>query len=235
LVYDRARYYDPSTQQLLTFDPLVGPTGEPYAYADDSPINGSDPLGLWGPWDAVSCIGSQSGGLGPLQHLGACVQEVWSAVEPDYVAMQGSSNRVPVVIPGTSVGCYLGIQGGVSISKTGGVFLDIGPPCGGAGESAYVGVGYIGGQARATASQAKSYLSGWSLSGGGTFQLPTEFDPGIVGVWGNAPQLSASPPSLCGLHLGSSDVGMEAIAGSRQWGVSYTWAHKVGQLRGLFP
>jgi RHS repeat-associated protein len=41
------RYYDPQTGQFLSVDPLVDETGEPYAYAEDDPVNSSDPTGLW--------------------------------------------------------------------------------------------------------------------------------------------------------------------------------------------
>ena len=47
LIYLRARYYDPSTAQFLTVDPLVGTTQSPYGYTGDNPLNGTDPLGLW--------------------------------------------------------------------------------------------------------------------------------------------------------------------------------------------
>ena len=40
------RYYDPATGQFLSVDPLVATTGQPYAYADDNPVNGTDPLGM---------------------------------------------------------------------------------------------------------------------------------------------------------------------------------------------
>jgi hypothetical protein len=40
------RYYDPATGQFLSVDPLVDETGQPYAYADDDPVNGVDPNGL---------------------------------------------------------------------------------------------------------------------------------------------------------------------------------------------
>lgn len=40
------RYYDPQTAQFLTADPAVSSTGQPYSYADDNPINESDPTGL---------------------------------------------------------------------------------------------------------------------------------------------------------------------------------------------
>lgn len=40
------RYYDPSTGQFLTVDPLVDQTGQPYAYTGDDPVNSVDMLGL---------------------------------------------------------------------------------------------------------------------------------------------------------------------------------------------
>ena len=45
LQYDRARYYEPSTGQFLTRDPLAAQTREPYAYVAGNPTNGSDPTG----------------------------------------------------------------------------------------------------------------------------------------------------------------------------------------------
>ena len=48
LYYLRARYYHPSTTQFLSRDPLASMTGEPYGYANDNPLNGSDASGLMG-------------------------------------------------------------------------------------------------------------------------------------------------------------------------------------------
>jgi RHS repeat-associated protein len=47
LYYLRARYYDPTTQQFLTVDPLLAATEQAYAYAAGSPLNTTDPSGLW--------------------------------------------------------------------------------------------------------------------------------------------------------------------------------------------
>jgi hypothetical protein len=45
-----ARYYDPSTAQFLTRDPLEALTGSPYGYVAGDPPDGSDPSGLcWSP------------------------------------------------------------------------------------------------------------------------------------------------------------------------------------------
>jgi RHS repeat-associated protein len=46
LVYMRARYYDPTTGQFLTRDPLSPASRSPYGYVGDSPLNGVDPYGL---------------------------------------------------------------------------------------------------------------------------------------------------------------------------------------------
>jgi len=43
--YLRARYYDPTTAQFLTRDPLGAVTGTPYAYAANNPVNLVDPTG----------------------------------------------------------------------------------------------------------------------------------------------------------------------------------------------
>ncbi|HUR23469.1 MAG TPA: RHS repeat-associated core domain-containing protein, partial [Acidimicrobiales bacterium] len=41
--YLRARYYDPATGQFLTRDPIEDETGQPYAYANNDPLNNVDP------------------------------------------------------------------------------------------------------------------------------------------------------------------------------------------------
>jgi RHS repeat-associated protein len=50
LQWDRARYYDPTTAQFLTVDPLAALTGARYTYTGGNPITGADPTGLidWG-------------------------------------------------------------------------------------------------------------------------------------------------------------------------------------------
>ena len=46
-IYLRARYYDPSTQQFLSVDPLLASTQEAYAYTGGNPLNSTDPTGLY--------------------------------------------------------------------------------------------------------------------------------------------------------------------------------------------
>jgi RHS repeat-associated protein len=55
LVYLRARYYDPSTAQFLSRDPIEALTHEPYSYASNSPLNATDPLGLI-TWHQVAAV-----------------------------------------------------------------------------------------------------------------------------------------------------------------------------------
>jgi RHS repeat-associated protein len=61
LIYLRARYYDPTTAQFLTRDPLVAKTQAPYAYASNSPFSYTDPTGNIG--FAVAMIGAITGAV----------------------------------------------------------------------------------------------------------------------------------------------------------------------------
>jgi hypothetical protein len=45
-MYLIGRYYDPGTGQFLNVDPMVAETGQPYAYAEDDPVDSADPTGL---------------------------------------------------------------------------------------------------------------------------------------------------------------------------------------------
>ncbi len=47
LQYLRARYYEPATGQLLTRDPASAATRDSYGYSTRTPLNASDPTGLY--------------------------------------------------------------------------------------------------------------------------------------------------------------------------------------------
>jgi RHS repeat-associated protein len=69
--YLQNRYYDPSTGQFISQDPLVAATGAPYQYAGGSPLTFTDPSGLIPlPCDQlaalVSHFGDVVGSLGDL-------------------------------------------------------------------------------------------------------------------------------------------------------------------------
>jgi RHS repeat-associated protein len=46
LIYLRARSYDPATAQFMSVDPMLPVTEAPYFYANDNPLNWTDPSGL---------------------------------------------------------------------------------------------------------------------------------------------------------------------------------------------
>ncbi|MCL5048833.1 MAG: RHS repeat-associated core domain-containing protein, partial [Firmicutes bacterium] len=48
LYYMINRYYDPSSGQFISVDPLSSITNQPYAYTGGDPVNGVDPMGLQG-------------------------------------------------------------------------------------------------------------------------------------------------------------------------------------------
>jgi len=68
LQYLRARYYDPTTTQFLTPDPITPITRQPYQYAAGNPINHTDPTGLCvgvlAGADTAACIGAGVGAAG---------------------------------------------------------------------------------------------------------------------------------------------------------------------------
>ncbi len=43
LYYNRARYYDPTTAQFMSVDPLVSSTRSPFGYAGGDPLDKTDP------------------------------------------------------------------------------------------------------------------------------------------------------------------------------------------------
>jgi hypothetical protein len=65
IIYLRARYYDPTTAQFLTRDPIEQLTQQPYQYANGDPLDQVDPLGLCGHWYDVACqVGSAATAVG---------------------------------------------------------------------------------------------------------------------------------------------------------------------------
>ena len=82
LVYLRARYYDPSTAQFLTRDPLGQLTRQPYSYANDNPINNTDPTGLdCGITDPGGCINDAVGGAASVaSNAGTFVANNWRPI-----------------------------------------------------------------------------------------------------------------------------------------------------------
>jgi RHS repeat-associated protein len=84
LQYNRARYYDPSAARFISRDPagLAGSGPNLYWYAEDSPLNFTDPSGL-GPcvWGFVACDEDDD----PCASIASGPMIVWCAA-PDEVA-----------------------------------------------------------------------------------------------------------------------------------------------------
>jgi RHS repeat-associated protein len=55
LIYLRARTYDPTTAQFLSFDSVFGTSGEAYSYSADNPVNRVDPTGFSSVSTACGC------------------------------------------------------------------------------------------------------------------------------------------------------------------------------------
>lgn len=107
LIYLRARVYDPATAQFLSNDPAEPITRMPYTYANDNPLNLSDPSGL-------SVLGTlESVGEGVL-HAGIDVLAV-----PPYAVYYGSHDLARGI---NSLGEQFGLPGEV-ISHLGALSL----------------------------------------------------------------------------------------------------------------
>jgi RHS repeat-associated protein len=78
--YLRARYYDPSTAQFVSRDPLASITGQPYGYASDDPLDAVDPGGTYD-YTYSWRLGSVSE-LGSAQHAMAYFQAHPGAIFP---------------------------------------------------------------------------------------------------------------------------------------------------------
>lgn len=81
LYYLRARYYDPTTGQFISRDPVVPLTRSPYAYVRGNPLNSTDAAGLdcsWNPLDWGSCAGDAVhwavNNSGPIANVAGAVQ-----------------------------------------------------------------------------------------------------------------------------------------------------------------
>jgi RHS repeat-associated protein len=109
LIYMRARYYDPQTGQFLSSDPLEAVTQQPYAYANDDPINETDPTGLCGGLLDLGCVGDAIGSGAtwvynhPVETLGLVAGGVSLATGVGEVVLGGGA-VAEGVLGGVSVG-----------------------------------------------------------------------------------------------------------------------------------
>ena len=133
LIYLINRYYDPSTGQFLSVDPLVGITDQPYQYAGGDPINGSDPLGLaWCSFSPVGCgiiTEAQNSAWNPVSH-NSYFRRGWESMSGK---QQLADALLPITLPlaglaaVTSVGAAAGVGVlGASASTTASLALGSG-------------------------------------------------------------------------------------------------------------
>ncbi len=193
LQYLRNRYYDPSTEQFLTVDPLQALTQQPYGYASDSPVNWDDPEGLTSAGVCVSglggwaygtynsaCLQVVTGGnvvsdvVGTLECLGgllsSCLTELGRVETLGATWTTGGGAQTP------AAGASLGVQvtNATSLCDLGGWFAYGG---GSAFEPVTVGVGGFGGL-------AGRILGGeLDLGGGADFPVPGELHGGMSYTW----------------------------------------------------
>ena len=120
--YLRARYYDPTTGQFLTKDPIAPTTRETYGYVAGNPLNATDPLGLCGWSDPWNCIDDAAEAVGSAIPEG--VRDTDLGTFDWGTALAGSSN---IGIGGLKVGTGVAaaIAGSIAIPFTAGIS---GPP-----------------------------------------------------------------------------------------------------------
>lgn len=124
LYYLHARYYDPATGQFLTRDPLEDVTGAPYSYADDDPVDNTDPSGLFC-WGVCSFSNAWNDTGGKVVHyvashtIGGCVN-----VNAAF-GVGGSAEGCVALVGGkpTVIGSVEGGGGTPGVSVTGGLLI----------------------------------------------------------------------------------------------------------------
>jgi RHS repeat-associated protein len=159
LIYLRARYYDPTTAQFLTRDPITAITQAPCTYAGNDPLNEDDPSGL------NKC----EVGANPLRWAGNAVDCASKAAKhvraPDYISLD-----VPVVFPILGpVG--IGPDVNITVNRDGKIYVGPGASAGLAGFAPSLRGGWLNQSTPPCDSRVDKFTSGWSATGGGTLPL----------------------------------------------------------------
>jgi RHS repeat-associated protein len=119
-VYLINRYYDSSTGQFLSVDPLVGATGQAYAYADASPVNRTDPSGL----DTVGICAVAGGQFGLLNAgAGACLTRTIDSSGEDDIGLTGTIAGGGGTGAGLSAGVYYQVSNATTLQQLKGLFF----------------------------------------------------------------------------------------------------------------
>jgi RHS repeat-associated protein len=101
LQYLRARFYDPSTAQFMTLDPIVPRTRAPYDYTGDNPLNRVDPRGLCG----VGSVSDVLESFNPISEENCAYQGAEELNDATGVDLPGTLSQPEVVDAGAVATC----------------------------------------------------------------------------------------------------------------------------------
>jgi RHS repeat-associated protein len=118
MIYLRARWYDPTTAQFVSVDPLVGSTMQPYEYAGDNPLSFADPFGLswWNPfsWTAKEWEVGAEVGVGLALGVLAAASGIGAVIEGISVASALVAGETAVDSAGFGLGILSVLSGGAA-------------------------------------------------------------------------------------------------------------------------
>lgn len=118
LYYLRARYYDPTTTQFLSVDPLAATTGEHYNFGSGDPVNRNDPTGMISVGFCLSAsAGLFFGGFGQV-----CVVGARNDVDGSLTVGFTETGGAGVQTPSLSAGANLQVSSARSVDQLGGPF-----------------------------------------------------------------------------------------------------------------
>jgi RHS repeat-associated protein len=163
LIYLIGRYYDPATGQFLNVDPLIGLTGQPYAYSGDDPVNWADPDGA-----AASLLPVSTGSI--------------TAAECSVVTAQvdrGNYSEANVTASGvlaeTGINCPIGSPSGtISLCVGGTVAVLIGGTA---------SVCVVAGDGKLATTETLRVAAGFYVGGGVSIGISNACDPKNLGQW----------------------------------------------------
>jgi hypothetical protein len=93
------RYYDPTTDQFMSVDPDVATTDQPFMFANDDPLNATDPLGLFCLFGHVSSKkNSPCRGSAEVKKAGSVTKTVVMAVAKPVVQTAEQTVQVAVKV-----------------------------------------------------------------------------------------------------------------------------------------
>jgi len=170
----RARYYDPTTGQFLTVDPLTAATGARYAYAAGNPITRADPSGLMEINDGAS-------------GYVAAIGDFWTSNSappraPDYYTLCGGASPF-IVIPSARL----------TVTSSGHIHVTLSDGLGIPGANAQVGAGWIDSSEKPSSCEIDTFIDDVSASANGfvpVWPAPGVFGvgPGVTETWGQEGQ-----------------------------------------------